>query len=67
MTLIAVATMYDERFTWSREITPHEELTDEEIIEFMAQAGGIGDVPIDSCVLITVDGDETFTQELIDQ
>lgn len=64
MKLIAVATVYDERFTFSREIEPRTEMTDEEIIQFMADAEST-ETPLDSVVLITVDEDEVFTEELI--
>lgn len=65
MKLVAVATIYDHGFTFSRELPDRVEWTDEEIIQFMADAEGTEE-PLDSVVLITFDGDEVFTAELID-
>lgn len=66
MKLVAVATVYDERFTFSRDIEPKLEMTDQDIIEFMVECNG-GEL-IDSCVLVTFeDGEAPFTEELIDQ
>lgn len=64
MKLVAVASIYDERFTFSREIDPRTDMTDEDIIQFMSDAEGL-ESPLDSVVLITVDEDEIFTEELI--
>jgi hypothetical protein len=65
MKLMAIGTVYDERFTFSREIEPRLDLTDEEVIQFMVDCNS--GALLDSVVLITVDGDEIFSAELIDQ
>ena len=65
MKLVAVATIYDERLTFSREIEPKLEMTDEDIIQFMADAEGNNE-PLDSVVLVTIEEDgSVFTEELI--
>ena len=63
MKLFAVGIVYDGRFCMSREIEPAEDLTDQDVLEYMFnQADG----ELDQVLLITVPDDgEIEAEELI--
>lgn len=69
--IIAVASVYDEGFTFSREIDANLDLTDQEILEFMyielENEIDSGMSLLDSCVLIQVSEDDVIVQELVER